>query len=69
VEHLAQVAIRVYHGYLMGPLVFNTYKHGATFMIRNNNGTEYFLYNRQGFTQGDLMVICGYATGLIPLVQ
>jgi hypothetical protein len=48
---------------------FNCYKHWATLVIRNNDGTGTFLYSKEGVTQGDPLSMFAYGIGLLPLIR
>jgi hypothetical protein len=49
--------------------VFNSYKHWAILIIWNNDETGVFLHSKQVVTQGDTIVMFGYAVGLLPLIR
>jgi hypothetical protein len=49
--------------------MFNLYNHWPTLLIRNNDDSGGFLFNREGVTKGDPLVMLGYALGMIPLTR
>jgi hypothetical protein len=60
----------VRHGWPPGArIMFNSYKHWSTLVIRNNDGSGEFLISQQGVTQGDPLVMLGYALGMLPLTR
>jgi hypothetical protein len=49
--------------------MFNSYKHWSTLVIRQNDDSGEFLISRQGVTQGDSLVMLGYALGMLSLTR
>jgi hypothetical protein len=58
------------HGWPSGAhFMFNSYKHWFTLVIRNSDDSGEFLRSKQGFTQGDPLVMLGYALGMLSLAR
>ena len=48
---------------------FNCYRHWATLVVRDLEGSDNFLYSTEGVTQGDPLAMIDYGVGLLLLIR